>query len=273
MFGKPQPIKLFQVDAFASEPFSGNPAAVVVLTKMKDEAWMQKVAQEMNLSATAFVAPHEDPFKRAWRLRWFTPSAELPLCGHGTLSAAYILWTEGYLRPDLPAVFDTNAGKLSATYELGTWITLDFPTILTETVEPPAGLFDALGIESAVAVARNERYVIVEVDSAETVRTLTPNHAALARLNMRGAIVTTRHDDGQHDIISRYFAPAVGIPEDPVTGSAHCCLAPYWATKLNKTKLLAHQASARSGSLKLALNGDRVKISGKAAIVFRGELV
>ena len=265
-------MKVFHVNAFATEPFKGNPAAVVVLTKMKDTVWMQTMARELNQPATAFVAPHEDPFKRVFRLAWFTPSAEIPLCGHGTLAAAYVLWTEGILRPDLPAVFETRAGKLTARYDFGSWITLDFPAITTVSAETPAGLFAALGIESAVEVRADAPFYVVVVDSAETVRSLQPDFSALARLAFRAVTVTAQSDDGKHHIISRQFAPSIGLDEDAVTGSAHCRLAPYWVEKLGRQKLLAYQASARGGSLKVALDGDRVKLSGRAITLIKGEI-
>lgn len=265
---------LFQVDAFTNRKFKGNPAAVCVLTKPADESWMQSVAAEMNLSETAFVCPHEDPFKRAWRLRWFTPAVEVDLCGHATLATAHVLFTQGYLKPTDKAEFHTKSGILTCTRNESAWITMDFPAKLEEETAAPEGLLEGLGLTAAEAVyiGRNQFDYIVEVASAETVRHLQPNHHILSQIDVRGTMVTSKSDQDEFDFISRFFAPGSGVPEDPVTGSAHCCLTPYWANKLNKTEMVAYQASPRGGTLRLKLNGERVELHGQAVTILRGKL-
>lgn len=265
------PIPIFQVDAFTSEPFKGNPAAVCVLDKYRDDAWMQAVAAEMNLSETAFVAPHEDPFKRAWRLRWFTPAVEVDLCGHATLATAHILFTQGYLRPTEKAAFYTRSGVLTCTRDQNAWILMDFPAKVEEEAAAPPGLLEGLGLEKAVYIGRNQFDYLVEVASADIVRHLKPNHQLLSQIEIRGMMVTSE-GDGNFDFISRFFAPGSGIAEDPVTGSAHCCLAPYWANKLHKNEMVAYQASPRGGVVHVKLNGDRVELRGQAVTILRGEL-
>ena len=265
-------LNFFQIDAFTDQAFRGNPAAIVILTKAADAAWMQTVAMEMNLSETAFAWPHEDPFTRAWRLRWFTPATEVALCGHATLATAFVLWSEGYLRPDQSAQFETKSGRLSAEYAPNGNITLNFPRQTATEAAAPDGLLNALGIDAAV-VSKNDTDYLVEVDSAETVRNLAPDFAALAQVKARGVMVTAPADSSEHDFVSRFFAPASGIPEDPVTGSAHCCLAPYWAEKLGKTTLIGYQASPRSGTVHVELDSDRVKLSGKAVAIVKGQLL
>ena len=272
MFKQVETIKLYHVNAFATEAFRGNPAVVALLPKARDTVWMQTMAAEMNQPATAFVWPHEDPFKRVFRIRWFSPIAEIPLCGHGSLAAAYILWSEGVLRPDLKAVFETGAGRVSATYDLGSWVTLDFPTLPTEAMEMPEGLLSSLGVESAVEVRQDDTFWMVVIDSAETVRTLTPNFTAIAKHPVRAVAVTAQSDQPEYDFISRKFAPSVGFAEDPVTGSSHCRLTPYWAEKLGRQKMTAYQASARGGVLRVENAGERVKISGRAVTLVRGEM-
>ncbi|HUP59107.1 MAG TPA: PhzF family phenazine biosynthesis protein [Thermoanaerobaculia bacterium] len=261
-------MRLLQIDAFASEPFRGNPAAVCMLEAERDEQWMQSVAAEMNVSATAFPVPRDDGFA----LRWFTPVGEIPLCGHGTLAAAHALWEEKILAHDEPARFHTKAGPLTAT-RAGELIELDFPAIAEESVEPPPGLLDALGVTAAIHVGKNRLDYLVEVESDDIVRKLTPDHARLSRIVPRGVIVTSRATGDEFDFVSRFFAPAAGLPEDPVTGSSHCCLAPYWSARLGKDAMVAFQASARGGVVHVRVAGDRVKIAGRARTVLRGELV
>jgi PhzF family phenazine biosynthesis protein len=260
-------MRLLQIDAFASEPFRGNPAAVCMLDAERDPAWMQSVAAEMNVSATAFPVPRGDGFA----LRWFTPVAEIPLCGHGTLATAHALWEEEILSIGEPARFHTKAGELSATRD-GELIELDFPAVPEERAEPPQELLDALGVSVAVYVGRNRLDYLVEVESDDFVRKLTPDFATLSRIVPRGVIVTSRATSDDFDFVSRFFAPAAGLPEDPVTGSAHCCLAPYWSARLGKEELLAFQASPRGGVVRVRIAGDRVKIAGRARTVLRGEL-
>lgn len=261
-------IPIYQVDAFAEKPFSGNPAAVCVLQQPADEGWMQSVAMEMNLSETAFVVHREDG---DFDLRWFTPGVEVDLCGHATLATSHILWEAGILKPEEPALYHTRSGVLQAQ-KVDEQIELDFPATPAEACEPPDGLLEALGIQSPVYVGRPRFDYLVEVASEDIVRSLTPDFAALRFLGVRGVMVTSHSDQSNLDFVSRFFAPGAGINEDPVTGSAHCALAPYWAAKLGKTTLSAYQASARGGSLTCTLAGDRVKLAGRALTVLRGEL-
>jgi PhzF family phenazine biosynthesis protein len=258
--------RIVQVDAFTDTPFRGNPAAVCILDRPASEAWMQAVAREMNLSETAFLHPIED----GYALRWFTPAVEIDLCGHATLASAHVLWQEGHLTPEAPAVFHTNSGRLTATLA-GDWIELDFPATPAAEVAAVPGLEEALGT-AALWTGRSEFDFLVEVDSEETVRELQPDLTRLRQLHCRGVIVTSRATSEEFDFVSRFFAPAVGIDEDPVTGSAHCALGPYWAPQLGKAELLAEQVSARTGVLRVRLQGDRVILGGQAVTVFRGEL-
>jgi PhzF family phenazine biosynthesis protein len=258
-------LKLLQVDAFTSEAFKGNPAAVCFLDGVRDDRWMANVAAEMNLAETAFLAPHAD----GWSLRWFTPAVEVDLCGHATLASAHAIWSEN-VAPDEVLRFQTRSGELTARRD-GEMIELDFPVKRSEEIAAPAGLLDALGVTSATFVGRNQFDYIVELPSEAAVRALDPNHAVLRQLPVRGVIVTSRGDN--YDFVSRFFAPGSGIDEDPVTGSAHCCLAPYWSKRLGKNDFRACQASPRGGELRVRLDGDRVKLAGRAITVLRGELV
>jgi predicted PhzF superfamily epimerase YddE/YHI9 len=260
-----QPIHVTQVDAFTDKPFSGNPAAVVVLTEQKETAWLQAVAAEMNLAETAFLVAEED----GYMLRWFTPTVEVDLCGHATLASAHALWEQGYVRPPQKIRFFTRSGVLTA-YQTLRGIELDFPIKPEQKAEAPEGLAEGLGAELKY-VGRNAFDYLVEVDSEATLRALTPNFALLQKLPVRGVIVTARGSD--YDFVSRFFAPASGIPEDPVTGSAHCCLGPYWGPKLGKTEMTGYQASARGGVVNVRLEGDRIRLGGHAVTIFRGALV
>ena len=262
----PQPIVV--VDAFTDRPFAGNPAAVCVMKAARDERWMQLVAREMNLSETAFLVPDGDAFN----LRWFTPQVEVDLCGHATLASSHALWTEGHLPPDAVARFRTKSGELTATRR-GDWIELDFPAMPTREVrEVPPRLAEALGAP-VVAVRSSRLDLLVELESERAVRDLAPDVAALKALPYRGIIVTARVDGPEFDFLSRFFAPSVGIDEDPVCGSAHCCLGPYWSEKLGgKADLLAYQASARGGVLRVGVRGDRVRLAGRAVTTLRGAL-
>lgn len=257
---------IYQVDAFADKPFSGNPAAVCVLPEERDPKWMQNVALEMNLSETAFLHKGKD----GYNLRWFTPAAEVELCGHATLASAHILWETGHLKPDEQARFHTLSGLLTATLE-GDWIEMDFPATPDEKVSPPPGLTQALGA-APTYVGKNIFDYLVEVDSEEIVRGLTPDITALKKFPARGVIVTSRSASSKYDFISRFFAPAVGVDEDPVTGSSHSCLGPYWSRKLGKDELMAYQASPRGGVLRVRPQGERVKVAGQAVTVMKGEL-
>jgi PhzF family phenazine biosynthesis protein len=258
------------VDAFTRAPFGGNPAAVCVLESARPEAWMRAVAREMNLSETAFLERRSD----GWTLRWFTPEVEVDLCGHATLASAHVLWEDGAVEPTEQLRFHTRSGWLEARREPD-GIVLDFPAERAEETACPAPLLAALGVMTPVATGRNRMDVIVEVGSAAEVRALAPDFGALAAVTTRarGVIVTARADDGEHDIVSRFFAPAVGVNEDPVTGSAHCCLGPWWAERLGKTELRAYQASARGGLVGVRVRGARVDLIGQAVTVLRGELV
>ncbi len=261
-------LPLLTVDAFTAVPFTGNPAAVCLLGGPADPRWMQNVAAEMNLAETAFLHGTDDGFA----LRWFTPTVEMDLCGHATLASAHALWEEDRLAPATAARFHTKSGLLTArrAAEPG-WIELDFPATPAEPAPLPPALIAALGVTPR-AVARSRFDYLVEVESAEAVRRLTPDLAALTRVGPRGVIVTSRADTDGHDFVSRFFAPAAGVPEDPVTGSAHCALAPWWAAKLGKTALTGFQASARGGVVRVRVAGDRVVLAGQAVTVLRGEL-
>lgn len=255
-----------QIDAFADRPFSGNPAAVCLLDEARDAEWMQAVAAEMNLSETAFVAPGNGAFG----LRWFTPTVEVDLCGHATLASAHALWTEDVVAEDEPIAFDTKSGLLTCVRD-GALIELDFPALPLTDIDPPPDLVEALGITpSYVGRSRLDHFVFVEEEQA--VRSLKPDYAALRKLPNRGLIVTSPSGDPRFDFISRYFAPAAGVDEDPVTGSAHCCLGPYWAARLGKTELTGFQASPRGGVVHVRVAGERVVLGGEAVTVLRGTL-
>jgi PhzF family phenazine biosynthesis protein len=259
------PLNITQIDAFTDKPFAGNPAAVCLLPEAREASWMQSVAREMNLSETAFLVRQADAFQ----LRWFTPTVEVDLCGHATLASAHALWEDGHLGPDEQARFDTRSGRLTAE-RAGDWIEMDFPAKPEEQAAAPEGLAEALGA-SPKYVGRNVFDYIVELDSEEAVRALRPNLALLAKIPVRGVIVTSRAAD--YDFVSRFFAPASGIDEDPVTGSAHCCLGPFWSSRLNKTDFVAYQASARGGVVRVRVEDGRVRLGGQAVTVLRGTLM
>lgn len=268
-------LPILQVDAFSDRPFSGNPAAVCVLPEAKSDAWMGSLAAEMNLSETAFAIHQED----GYHLRWFTPKQEVDLCGHATLATAHVLWTEGYVAINQPIAFHTRSGQLTARCH-DDWIELDFPAAPTQPAAPPQGLRDALGYDAlddsqaldSVEFNAALGYWIVGLPSEAAVGSLQPHFAQLAALVSGGVIVTAASDSGDYDFVSRFFAPAMGITEDPVTGSAHCCLGPYWSERLGKINLLGYQASERGGRVKVACQGDRVRLSGQAITVLKGEL-
>lgn len=262
-------LRILQVDAFTDRPFRGNPAAVCVLPAARDEAWMQDVAREMNLSETAFLVRRTDG---SYDLRWFTPAAEVALCGHATLGSAHALWETGALGKSEEARFHTLSGLLTASLVDDGLIELDFPVKRAEETPALPGLLEALGVR-AVYIGKNVFDYLVEVESEEVVRSLKPDFGRLGALTVRGVMVTARSSSGAFDFVSRFFAPAVGVDEDPVTGSAHTCLAPHWAERLGKTEMRAHQASARGGDLRVRLAGDRVKLAGRAVTTLVGELV
>jgi PhzF family phenazine biosynthesis protein len=268
-------IRFQHVDAFTDRPFAGNPAGVCLLTEGVNAEWMQRAAAEMNLSETAFVRRRDDG---DFDLRWFTPAAEVALCGHGTLAAAHTLWELGELAPAETARFHTQSGLLTAVRQ-GEWIELDFPATPPGSVAAPKGLLEALGLRAAF-VGKTRFDYLVEVESEKAVRTAAPDFCALRKLGVRGVMITAASEAHGFDFVSRFFAPGVGIDEDPVTGSAHCALAPYWHAKLGKDQLVGYQASARGGIVRCtvasdaardSVASDRVHLSGKAVTVVRGE--
>ncbi len=259
-----------QVDAFADRPFAGNPAAVVVTERPVDEQLMQLVALEMNLSETAFLHPAGD----VWALRWFTPAAEVDLCGHATLASAHALWESGVAAEGDEIVFESRGGVLRCSKPPGSLnaIAMDFPALVASPVDVPPGLEAALGA-SALAVWRTAFDLVVEVADADAVTALRPDFRALQAIDARGVIVTAAGPPGSGiDFVSRFFAPSFGVPEDPVTGSAHCALGPLWAARLGRNDLLAEQRSARGGRLTLTCRGDRVILTGSAVTVARGRI-
>ena len=259
-------IPVFQVDAFTAKAFSGNPAAVCLLEEEAEVQWMQSVAAEMNLSETAFLVPQNDGFG----LRWFTPTTEVDLCGHATLASAHVLWEKRRLVENETAHFHTRCGLLTAELR-DDWIELDFPSTPADPIEPPAGLSSLIGSVPKF-VGRSRFDLLIELTDAEELSDLDPDFMGLSSLPVRGFIVTAKSDVPEYDFLSRFFAPATGVQEDPVTGSAHCALAPYWAEKLGKTKMVGFQASLRGGVVKVKYVGDRVKLFGQAVTVLRGEL-
>ncbi len=253
---------IFTVDAFASAPFEGNPAAVCFPDRDVDDAWLANVASEMALSETAFLWPAGDN----WDLRWLTPKVEVDLCGHATLAAAHVLLETERARGEIR--FNTRSGRLTAT-PTGCHIELDFPATTPEPCEAPIGLFDALGCQGATLRSRFDVLVVLEAESE--VRAVEPDFRALGDIDARGVMVTA--PGNEFDFVSRFFAPGAGVDEDPVTGSAHCALTPYWARRLSKTSMQARQLSQRGGSLEVELVGDRVKLRGSAITMTRGELI
>jgi len=260
-------LRYFVVDAFTNLPFSGNPAAVVPLEQWSNDRWLQNVAMEMNLSETAFLVPNADGFD----LRWFTPKVEVDLCGHATLASAMFLSHLGKLPDGADVKFSTRSGVLKA-FHSGTHFQLDFPLKREEGTAPPVGLIEALHVQP-VYVGRNQFDYLVEVDSESTLRAISPDFKQLLNVECRGIIVTARSDDRRFDFVSRFFAPAAGVAEDPVTGSAHCCLADFWGQRLKKEKMTGFQASRRGGIVNVELRGDRVILGGEAVIVAHGELL
>jgi len=259
--------KIYQVDAFTSEPFRGNPAAVCLLEFPHNEHWMQNVAKEMNLSETAFLMRQEDGF----RLRWFTPVVEVALCGHATLASAHILWETGVLGKDETALFHTLSGVLTARKE-GAWIELNFPATPEMEMVIPPGLVEALGVQPLYC-GRNQYDYLVMVESEQQILNLVPDFKTLKELGVRGIMVTSLATRVGFDFVSRFFAPGAGIDEDPVTGSAHCCLGPFWHDRLGKTEMTAYQASSRGGVIKVRVAGDRILLSGQAVTTLEGVLL
>lgn len=255
---------LFQVDAFTTRRFAGNPAAVVVLEEFPDDALLQAVAAENNLPETAFLVPAGDRY----RLRWCTPTVEVPLCGHATLAAGAVVAER--LEPGRTEIgFDTASGPLSVR-RTGTAYTLDLPARTVRPVPTPAALAAALGVEPVETAVDGTNYLAL-LASADEVRGLAPDLAAVARLDRTGVVVTAA-GDGRHDVVSRYFAPAKGIPEDPVTGGAHCALVPFWAARTGRDAFRAYQASPRGGELGCRLVGDRVHLEGSCVFYLEGRI-
>jgi predicted PhzF superfamily epimerase YddE/YHI9 len=265
-------LALHQIDAFADRPFAGNPAAVCLLDAPREAAWMQAVAAEVNLSETAFLARRGGD---GFDLRWFTPTTEVDLCGHATLASAHRLWETGELGAGEEARFHTRSGLLSARRRADGWIELDFPALPPRRLEPtPELLGEVLGGAAARWVGASREDLLVLLDDAAAVRALRPASQAVARLPARGVIVTAAAEAASgHDFVSRFFAPAVGVPEDPVTGSAHCTLGPFWAERLGRDEVVGHQASARGGTVRVRVRGERVTLAGQAVTVMAGELV
>ncbi len=262
------PQRIVCVDAFTSAPFAGNPAAVCILAEGAEEGWMQRVAAEMNLSETAFLRRRDDGYE----LRWFTPVCEVELCGHATLASAHVLWEDSHLATGEVARFYTRSGLLTAERRDG-WIEMDFPAERAENATAPSEVWKAVGAVP-IWVGRNRFDYLIELESEQELRDLEPDFPRLAEIVARGFIVTARASTEGVDFVSRFFAPSVGVPEDPVTGSAHCCLAPYWSKKLGKSELVGYQASARGGTVKVRSRGEeRVVLAGQAVSVLRGELV
>jgi predicted PhzF superfamily epimerase YddE/YHI9 len=260
-------LPLFHVDAFTDRPLSGNPAAVCILPAWREDLWLQAVAREMNLSETAFLVKQPDHFD----LRWFTPKAEVDLCGHATLASAHVLWQRGFVKSGEEIRFSTRSGILKAV-RMGDAIELDFPLEPDEATDPPANLLPALDV-SARYVGKNRFDYVVEVESEQVLRQVAPDFKLLGMIPCRGVIVTSRSADPQFDFVSRAFFPRLGVDEDPVCGSAHCCLGAFWRKRLGKSEFLGYQASARGGVVKVRVTDDRACLGGKAVIVEKGELV
>jgi PhzF family phenazine biosynthesis protein len=252
------------IDAFTDQPFGGNPAGVFLLDREHETEWMQALARETRLPATAFVQARD----HAFGLRWFTERDELVLCGHGTLASAHALWAAGGVPRDRTIHFETRGGRLSARWNDG-WVHLDFPAEPATPVEPPATLLEALGMRPA-RVLRNRLDYLVELESEQAVRTIAPDFEKLLAVETRGVIVTAASASAEADFVSRFFCPSVGVNEDPVTGSAHCALGPFWAERLGKDTLQARQLSERGGTLRVAVQGDRVDLAGQAVTVYQG---
>lgn len=263
-------LQSYHVDAFTSSPFGGNPAVVLLLQSPTTDAWMQKFAAEMNLSETAFLLPAEASDGFDYHLRWFTPMAEVDLCGHATLASAHILYTTQNYSDGRVLRFSTRSGILTAA-QTDDGIELDFPAKREEACPLPSEIEDSLGV-FPVYVGRNAFDYLIEIESEILLRGLVPNLQLLKDADCRGLIVTARASNPNYDFVSRFFAPAVGVDEDPVTGSAHCCLAPYWQQRIGKTTMIGYQASKRGGLVKVINVGDRVKLIGQAVTILESSV-
>ncbi|MGE7926098.1 PhzF family phenazine biosynthesis protein [Viridibacillus arvi] len=259
-------MELSIINTFTEQAFRGNPAAVCFLSDEKESSWMQIVAKEINLPTTAFIGF----LNGEYHLRWFTPSTEIPICGHGTLASSFFLWEKGFVDKDKSITFHTKSGVLKARLIDG-WVQLQFPAIIEENVVAPELLIKALGVEP-VYVGKSRLDYLVEVESEEIVRNLNPNIDLIAQLPVRGVIVTSLSNANEFDFVSRFFSPAQGIIEDYVNGSSHCCLGPYWKNKLHKTDFTAYQASERGGIIKVKVLDDTIFLSGKSITFFEGKL-
>ena len=258
---------IYQVDSFTDAPFTGNPAGVCWLMGHRPDEWMQQVAFEMNLSETAFFMQKNNSF----RLRWFTPAVEVDLCGHATLATAHVIWQSEIVGPSESIHFETRSGRLTASRE-GEWIVLDFPVRISEPAPLPNGITEALGATPNACLKGVDDYVL-QFDSEAEVRAIQPDFRALKAVKARGVIVTAKSENPAYDFVSRFFGPAVGVDEDPVTGSAHCALAHYWGQRLGKKSMTGFQASERGGVVKVELTGNgRVLLKGKAVTVLQGVL-
>lgn len=263
------PIPLLQVDAFTSEPYSGNPAAVCLLRAPAPDDWMQSLAAEMNLSETSFIEPRNDG---SFSLRWLTPTCEVDLCGHGTLAAAHAVWDWGLKRGDEPVRFHSRSGELLCRRD-EEFITMDFPACPPVAWDAADDVSRVLGRTPTWVGRDPQNKLIALLEREEAVRGCAPDFRALAALPHQGCVITAPSDDDRFDFVSRFFAPAVGVDEDPVCGSAHCALGPFWAERLSKSDLMAHQISARRGVLRLRVQGDRVELAGRAVTVLKGEVL
>lgn len=258
----------YLVDAFARKAFTGNPAGVVILKEEIPAEVMQAIAMEVNQAETAFVRKTSEGFS----LRWFTPAVEVDLCGHATVATAAAMWDYGAADREKSIEFLTRSGKLTATPR-GQEIELNFPATPPTPSGNVQGLFGALGIDAARFLGRSRFDLLVEVESEEVVRGMKPDFASLKKVEVRGVIVTAKAEGKEYDFVSRFFAPAAGIDEDPVTGSAHCCLAPFWAEKLGKPALVGYQASPRGGFVAVETVGERVLLRGGYRVVIKGEII
>jgi len=261
-------IDIYQVDSFTTERFKGNPAGVCILDEFPNDRSMLNLAREMNLSETAFVVRNKDEFM----LRWFTPTFEIDLCGHATLATAHILWTEGFWDKDKPIIFNTRSGQLIVNL-INNLLEMNFPSLeCSEVSELPNSLIEALGGINPIFLGKSGENYLIEVATEKEVRGIQINISKLLECKMQGVIVTAK-GTGKYDFVSRFFAPEVGVSEDPVTGSAHCVLATFWSERLGMTKFRAYQCSKRGGEVNLELLGDRVLLRGDAVTIFKGKLL
>lgn len=266
MSGSPS-LRYYLVDAFSDQAFAGNPAVVIPLMQWPPAKWLQNVAREMNQSETAFLVRRGALFE----LRWFTPTVEVDLCGHATLASAFVLWQQEHVSASQRIEFSTRSGILGAIHT-GDRVELDFPLKPEQPAAPPQGMLESLDV-SATYVGSNGMDYLVEVASEALLRGIQPDFGRLVHVDCRGIIVTARAEGARFDFVSRFFAPAAGINEDPVTGSAHCCLADFWRKRLGKSEFVAFQASPRGGVVHVRIVGDRVMLGGDAVLVASGELL